>query len=198
MDTNRSRYGLLVSALGAVVLSVAVFLPWYGLSFTANGIALAQQVGDRFASQYGNATLQSSLNSFHANLSMLVGHQFVGLSAHQVLKDLNVVLLIVGGLAIVIAFVSLAQPESSLPNGSSLLALLGAIAAVCVLYRMVDPPSVAGGIISFSLREGSWLALLGSLAMVVGGMWPSSLQLPNVSPSSGSVWSEFSGWTPEA
>ena len=58
MAADRSRYGLLVSALGAVLLAVAVFLPWYGLSFTAHGIALAQQVGDQFAAQYGNAEMQ--------------------------------------------------------------------------------------------------------------------------------------------
>ena len=45
MVGERSRYGLLVSALGAVLLAVSVFLPWYGVSFTANGIALAQQGG---------------------------------------------------------------------------------------------------------------------------------------------------------
>jgi hypothetical protein len=30
MDGSRSRYGLLVSALGAGLLATAVFLPWYG------------------------------------------------------------------------------------------------------------------------------------------------------------------------
>jgi hypothetical protein len=32
MPADRSRYGLLVSALGATTLAVAVFLPWYGVS----------------------------------------------------------------------------------------------------------------------------------------------------------------------
>ena len=35
MDAARSRYGLLVSALGASLLAVAVFLPWYGVSHGA-------------------------------------------------------------------------------------------------------------------------------------------------------------------
>ena len=49
MTGDRPRYGLLVSAFGAVVLAVAVFLPWYGVSFTAAGIAFAQQAGDQAA-----------------------------------------------------------------------------------------------------------------------------------------------------
>src|ERR1035441_7634840 len=94
MPGDRSRYGLLISTLGAIVLAVSVFLPWYGVSFTAAGLAFAQQIGDQAASQFGNATLQSYMSNFHASLNSLAGHQFIALSAHQALKDLNVVLLL--------------------------------------------------------------------------------------------------------
>ena len=97
MAGDRPRYGLLVSALGAVVLAVSVFLPWYGVSFTAAGLAYAQQIGDQAAAQFGNAALQSYLGELHTNLSSLAGHQFTALSAHQALKDLNVVLLLLAG-----------------------------------------------------------------------------------------------------
>jgi hypothetical protein len=69
MVGDRPRYGLLISALGAIVLAVSVFLPWYGVSFTADGLAYAQQIGDQAAAQFGNATLQSYLGEFHANLA---------------------------------------------------------------------------------------------------------------------------------
>ena len=36
---------------------------------------------------------------------------------------------------------------------------------------MVDRPSPAGELISLSLREGAWLALLGCICMAVGAMW---------------------------
>src|SRR5664280_1158818 len=100
MAGERPRYGLFVSALGAVVLAISVFLPWYGVSFTSHGIAFAQQVGNQVASQLGNATLQSYMASLHANLSGLAGHEFLSLSAHQTLKTLNVVLLFAGGLGL--------------------------------------------------------------------------------------------------
>ena len=55
MAGDRPRYGLLISALGAILLAVSVFLPWYGVSFTATGLAYAQQIGDQAAAQFGNA-----------------------------------------------------------------------------------------------------------------------------------------------
>jgi hypothetical protein len=202
MTGDRPRYGLLVSAFGAIVLAVAVFLPWYGVSFTATGIAFAQQAGDQAAAQFGNATLQSYMGEYHATLSTLVGHQFTALSAHQALKDLNVVLLLLAGVAIVIALLALAGAgfsSASSPDGHrGPLALLGLVAAACVLFRIVDPPTPDGGVLALSLREGAWLALVGSLAMVAGGLWPRHLRAPQASEVKvEGVWSGLSGWTPE-
>src|SRR5271167_4444646 len=202
MAGDRPRYGLLISALGAIVLAVSVFLPWYGVSFTAAGIAFAQQAGDQAAAQFGNATLQSYMGEFHANLSSLAGHQFTALSAHQALKDLNVVLLLLAGVAIVIALLALAGAgfsSASAPDGHRApLALLGIVAAACVLFRIIDPPAPAPGFLALSLREGAWLALLGSAAIIVGALWPENLGSRDPSDAKlESAWSGLSGWTPE-
>jgi hypothetical protein len=199
MAGDRARYGLLISTLGAIVLAVSVFLPWYGVSFTAAGLTSVQQIGDQAASQFGNAAMQSYMSNFHAGLNSLAGHQFMALSAHQALKDLNVVLLLLAGLAVVIALMALAGPGFSSSDGHRApLGLLGAVAAVCVLYRMVDRPTPAGDLLALALREGAWLALLGSVAMVVGALWPDHLDAPTPSEARvKSAWSELSGWTPE-
>jgi hypothetical protein len=202
MAGDRPRYGLLISAMGAIVLAVSVFLPWYGVSFTASGLAFAQQAGDQAAAQFGNATLQSYMGEFHANLSSLAGHQFTALSAHQALKDLNVVLLLLAGAAIVIALLALAGAgfsSTSAPDGHRApLILLGIVAAACVLFRIIDPPAPAGGFLELSLREGAWLALLGSAAIVVGSLWPERVGASDPSDAKlESVWSGLSGWTPE-
>jgi len=202
MAGDRPRYGLLISALGAIVLAVSVFLPWYGVSFTAAGIAFAQQAGDQAAAQFGNAALQSYMGEYHSTLSTLAGHQFTALSAHQALKDLNVVLLLLAGAAIVIALLALAGAgfsSASSPDGHrGPLALLGIVAAVCVLFRIVDPPTPAGDFLALSLREGAWLALLGSVAMVAGSLWPERLGAGSPSDAKlESAWSGLSGWTPE-
>lgn len=200
MSGLRSRYGLAVSALGAVVLAVAVFLPWYGVSFTSSGIALTQRVGQQIVAQYGNAELQSQIGSLHANLSGLVGHELGSLSAHQALSTINVVLLVLAGLVCAIAVLALAGPASAASDANRLpLAVLGLLAGALVLYRIVDVPAPAGGFFSLSVREGAWLALLAAVAIVAGALWPArdpGADAPQ--PASDAVWAQLSGWTPKA
>jgi hypothetical protein len=200
MGDERSRYGLMVSALGAILLAISVFLPWYGISFTAAGIAAAQQISQQVVSEFGNATLQSYTSGLHASLGALAGHQLGAVSAHQALKYLNVTLLVIAGLALLDVMLPLARPLPSIPDGAGGSAvLLGAIAAVCVVFRMVDRPVPVEGLVSLSLREGAWLALIGSLTMVVGGMWPRVTSAPASSESPlQDSWSALSGWTPSA
>jgi hypothetical protein len=201
MTASRRRYGSLVSAIGAIVLVVAVFVPWYGISFTEHGVALTEQAGEGFTAQFGNAALQQRVASSHATLSALAGHELVAVSAHQALKTVNVVLLVLGGLACAIALVSLADPDAIANGGRSLLTLFGLGAAALVVFRMVLPPTPAGRVVSLSLREGAWLALLGSAA-VVGGAWLSGRSAqPSAEPSAAAAsaaWEQLSGWTPEA
>ncbi len=200
MAGSRPRYGLALSALGAVLLAVAVFLPWYGVSFTARGVALAQHAGDQAAAQYGNAALQSVMSSLHASFGGLVGHELGSLSAHQALSTLNVVLLLLAGLAGAIALIGLAGPAAASSDANrGPLAVLGTLAAGCVLYRVVQPPEPGGGAIALSLREGAWLALLGALAIVAGALWPRprASDGPVGAEDLQSAWAGLSGWTPE-
>ncbi|MFI4991504.1 MAG: hypothetical protein ACHQHO_11410 [Solirubrobacterales bacterium] len=195
---SRSTYGLLVAALGAVLLAVSVFLPWYGVSFTARGIATAERAGEQFTAQYGNAALQSHLGSLHASLTGLVNHELFSLSAHQALSTLNVVLLILAGLGILIALLALAGPASASSEANRVpLALLGLLGAACIVFRMIDRPSPVGELISLSLREGAWLALLGCICMSAGAIWTRRSPAVRTASRGGDVWSELSGWTPE-
>ena len=199
MAGERPRYGLLVSACGAILLAVSVFLPWYGLTFTASGVAFVQQMTSQLATQFGNATLQSYVGAQHASISALAGHEFTAVSAHQALKNLNIVLLVLAGLAILDALIPLARGAGPVPDGGgAAVVVLGALATICVLYRMMSPPNPAGGLISLSLREGAWLALVGSLAIVAGGLWPRQRAKSSASEKTlDSAWSGLSGWTPQ-
>jgi len=201
MPGDRSRYGLTVSALGAMLLAVSVFLPWYGLSFTATGVAFVQQLTDHLASQYGNASLQAYIGAQHAGLSALAGHEFTAVSAHQALKNLNIVLLVLATLAVLDALIPLASGAgSSVPaGGGAAVVLLGALATACVVYRMLHPPTPAGELVALSLREGAWLALLGSLAILAGGLWPRGhgAQEGASETNLDAALSALSGWTPQ-
>jgi hypothetical protein len=198
MAGDRSRYCLMVSAFGAILLAVSVFLPWYGVSFTASGVALAQQIGDQAATQFGNAVFQSYMSGLHADIGALAGHQLTALTAHQALKNLNVVLLVVAALALLDALVPLARHAARLPDGAGAsVVLLGCVAVVCVSYRMIVPPTPVGNLVALSLREGAWLALLGSLTMVGAGLWPRFQRFSGGSESPApAAWSGLSGWTP--
>jgi hypothetical protein len=199
MVGDRSRYGLLVSAFGAIVLAVSVFLPWYGISLTVAGVSFAAHAGEQAAAQFGNASLQSYMSGIHAELGGLAGQQVAALSAHQALHDLNIVLLVLAGLAIVDALIPLARNDAPMPGGAGgSVVLLGAVAAACVVFRMIDPPLPAGGMIALSLREGAWLALLGSVAMILGGIWPRYSYTASAGETQmQSALTGLSGWTPE-
>jgi hypothetical protein len=198
MPGERSRYGLFVSVVGAILLAISVFLPWYDVSLTSAGTAALSSLGDQFAAQFGNAALQSYVSGLHGTIAQLAGQQLGAVSAHQVLKDLNVILLILAGLALLDSLLALARAGTAAPQGAGgAVVLLGVVASVCVAYRMAVPPTPAGNLIALSLREGAWLALLGSLMLIVGGLWPRVLSTVQAGEERGvDVWASLSGWTP--
>jgi hypothetical protein len=191
MVENRLRWGPLISAIAAAALGASVFLPWYGLSLTATGATSAQQTLDGVAQQYGNAAFQIQAKTVGAGFSAYAGHQLATLSAHQLLKDISVVLLIFAAIAMVAALLRLAAASEPMQANGPLV-LVGIGATLCVLFRMVDRPAPTEGIFSLSLSWGIWLALGSSVAILVGGLWPTQ-----ASRTADSL-EQYSGWTPEA
>lgn len=193
---ERSRYGLAVSTLGAAVLAVSVFLPWYGVSLTAGGAAAAGQAGDRAAAQVGGA-MPSLMASLHARISSLTGQELTALSAHDALKEIGVLLLVLAALALLDSLLPLARSASAVPYGAGgATVVLGLVACACVLYRMLDVPAPTGGFVALSVREGAWLALAGSVAIVLGGLWPRDTA--GREERQADVWASLSGWSPQA
>jgi hypothetical protein len=196
---ERSRYGLVVSALGAVVLAVSVFLPWYGVGFTASGAAYFEQVGRQLVSEFGNAALQARVSGLHGILSGAVGQPLVSLSAHQTLHVLGVLLPVLAGLALLDTMLALARPSSASTGAGAAVVVLGGLATVLVAYRMLVPPTPAGGLLSLSLREGAWFALLGSLMIALGALWPRvTIAAGDPQAQMRGAFSGLSGWTPGA
>jgi hypothetical protein len=173
MVDERPRLGFLIAALGAAVLGVSVFLPWYGVSITASGAAAAQQQLAGVAQQYGNAALQTKASELGAEFDSIAGRQLATVSAHDVLKRISLILLILAGLALLASLLRLAG-MSGLEAGGGQVALAGAVAALFVLYRMISPPGAQVDLVSLSLNWGIWLALLSAAAIVVGGLLATS------------------------
>lgn len=199
MVEDRLRLGSLISAVGAALLAVSVFLPWYGVTLTASGAASAQQALNNVAQQYGNSTFQTQAKVIGLGFGAFTGHQLTTLSAHQALKYINVILLILAAIAFLVTLLRLAGASESIQTGGSQVAFVGLLATVCVLFRMVERPAPLEGVFSLSLSWGIWLALAGSVAIVIGSLWSTRTSRPNPSASSlTTAWDGLSGWTPDA
>jgi hypothetical protein len=172
MVEDRPQLGLLIAALGAAVLAVSVFLPWYGVSITASGAASAQQELTTVAQQYGNTTFQTGASRLGAEFSSLAGRQVATVSAHDALKDISKILLVLAAASLLASLLRLAG-LGGLEGGGGQIALAGGLAALFVLYRMLTPPG-AQGLVSLSLSWGIWLALLSTAAIVGGGLLAAS------------------------
>jgi hypothetical protein len=200
MAEDRPRTGSLVAAIGAALLAVSVFQPWYSVQLTASGVASAQQEIDNLAVQYGNTALQSQARGLGSSFGALAGRQVATLSAHQALKYLHVALLILAAVAFVLALLRLAGASQPTQASGGQIALIGVVATLCVLFRMVDRPVAPEEVFSLSLSWGAWLALGSCLAIVVGGVWPRHTGPANhVSDAAlREALDGLSGWTPEA
>jgi hypothetical protein len=185
MTTERSRYGLLMSSLGAALLAGSLFLPWYRVKMTAAG-----------ASSLGHAGLQGYVASLHGTIAALAGQPVGAVTAAQALSALPVILLVLAGLALVDAMVPLARASSPVPAGAGgAVVLLGIIASGCIVYRMIAPPSPAGELVALSLREGAWLSLLGALMVALGGLWPSRLPAMPGEAFGADIWASLTSGT---
>jgi hypothetical protein len=151
-----------------------VFLPWYGVNITASGAVSAQQGLSAVAQQYGNADLQSEASQIGAAFDSLAGRQLVTVSAHEVLKDISPILLVLAAIALLASLFRLAGVSGAVQAGGGQIALAGGTAALFVLYRMLERPGGETDLVSLSLAWGIWVALLGAAAIVAGGLLSAS------------------------
>jgi hypothetical protein len=197
MEPSSPRIGLAVTAAGGALTAFAVYQPWYGVGFTQAGVGAAEQqiaalpVLAPYAQQFGDAA------------TTLVGHSVVGLSAHEALHQINVVLLLIAGVAILAALVGLASAAPQLSGElGQLVTALGIVGVILVAFRMIIPPNPMPDFITISLRPGAFLALAGCAAIAGGSLWarreaPTTAPAPGAEPADpNQLWSDLSGWTP--
>ena len=166
MVDDRAPLGLLIAALGAAVLAVSVFLPWYGVGITVTGAASARQELVSVAQRFGNSAFQTGANEVGARFGSFAGRRLGTVTAHRALKDVSRILLVLAGISLLVSLLRLA---GVLRAGGGPIALAGSGAALCVLFRLVSRPGPQTDLVSLSLGWGIWLALLGALAIAVGG-----------------------------
>jgi len=125
-----------------MVLAISLVTPWYA-------------VGSHGHRAGSGVHVAGTIDAFHA------------------LPGMTVVLLVLGALAMLDVAAPLTRTNGPLPGGAGgSLVLLGLVAASFTVYHMFALPTLSGGTFASSLREGAWLALLGSVTMMLGGLWP--------------------------
>ncbi len=199
MVENRLRTGPLAATVGAALLALSVFQPWYTLRLTSAGADSARQTLNSVALQFGNAAFRDQAHSLGNGFSALTGHQLATLSAEQALHHIHVVLLILAVVAFVAALLLLVDAYQASRASGDRIALLGLVATFCVLFRMVARPVAQEEILSLSLAWGAWLALVSSLAIIAGGLMSRDEGGAGHSETVlAKTWNSRSGWTPEA
>jgi len=168
------------------MLAVSVFLPWYAFRLTANGVAAAQQGLNSVAQQFGNSDFKGLVGTLGNSFGDLTGRQVGTVSAHQALKVINILLLLLAAIAFAVALMRLANPPQS-GEGRGLLASVGVAAALLIVFRMVDRPAAPDDIFAVSLSWGIWLALLSAAAIVAGDLWARRTS-PKTGPTSIRSW----------
>jgi hypothetical protein len=174
MAAERAPIGFLIATLGAVVLAVSVFQPWYGVSITASGAASAQQELATAAQQYGNPTFQTAAGRLGAQFDSLAGRRLATVSGHDASKNVSRLLLALAAISLLASLLRLAGITGLIEAGGGQIALAGVAAALLVLFRMLSPPGADTNLISLSLSWGIWLALLSAAAIVGGGFLSAS------------------------
>jgi len=192
MDSEPTRIGLAISALGGVLTAFAVYQPFYGLAFTPAGISAASQ---EISSLPG---LSSYADRFSAAASGLAGHTIAGVTAHQAFHVIGIALLVIAAVAILTALAGLVSTSPLLgPGAGQLLVGVGVIGALLIAFRMVSRPIGDNAFITLSLRPGAPLALAGCAAIAAGALLPERRDAADPEPApDGDVWSGLSGWTP--
>jgi hypothetical protein len=170
MVSDRAPIGLSIAALAAAVLAISVFTPWYGVSITATGAATAKQQLNYVAKQYGNATLQARANQIGRQFDSLAGRQLTTASARQTMGRASTIILALAGIALLASLLRLADMRGLLAASGGQVALLGALAAGVVVFRMFSRPDPAANFVSLSLSWGIWLSYVSATVVVAGGL----------------------------
>jgi len=176
MSDERAPFGLLIAALGAAVLAISVFLPWYGLSITQSGATATKQELVAAAEKYGNTTFQTEVTGVGARFNQLVGRQLTSVSADEALSHVRTILLVLAGVAFLASLLRLFDARGVLYATGGQIALIGVLAAGVVFFRIVMKPGAPGAVVALSLNWGTWVALSGAAAIVGGALVAGSEQ----------------------
>jgi hypothetical protein len=148
MDVARLRRGELIAGVSGVALFIIMFLNWFGGD---EGTGLSEEEATDLLEQ-------------QPSLLEEAGAESASFNAWELFDFIDIILLVAIVVAVGLAVLTAAARTVALPvAASAITAGLGILAAILVLYRIIDPP--------FGLdREfGAFLGLIAAAGIAVGG-----------------------------
>jgi hypothetical protein len=148
IDASRLRRGEVIAGASAVVLFLAMFVAWYG---------------------YRVKTV--SLKSFDIPAPSQ--------DAWNAFSVVDIYLLLTVVVALALTFTQASRRSPAMPVSLSVIAsVLGALATLLILFRIVDPPGISGlpsplasllaSHLERTLKAGVWLGLLSAIGITAG------------------------------
>jgi uncharacterized membrane protein YhaH (DUF805 family) len=142
MDVDRLSTGEKIAGVSAILLFIFMFFDWFSAEVSVNNGAF-------------------------------VGGASAGGSAWDALEVIPIFLMLAIIAAVAVAVVRLtdADFEPSIPM-NAVVAILGALAVILILYRIIDPPgggSIAGVSVDISPAIGIFLGLIAAAGIAYGG-----------------------------
>jgi uncharacterized membrane protein len=145
---RRLRDGEWIAGAGGVALLAAMFLHWYGIEDEL--IGPAEQTGQR-------GEILGFLNLFTSPEA----------TAWQAFGVLDVVLLLLALIPLGLVFAQATRRSPAIPVALSVLTtLVGALAALLILYRIVNQPGPNDVV---SVEAGAWAGFVAAVVVAVGG-----------------------------
>ena len=148
MDTSRIRQGEMIAAVAAVVLLVVMFFGWFGID--VEGVTgLSQDELEAAGEAFAN--VDAAADSFTAN-------------AWESFGFIDIILLVTIIAAVALAAISASATQVNLPVAlSAIVAGLGILSTLLVIYRIIDPPY------GFDRKFGVFLGLVAAAGIAYGG-----------------------------
>ena len=170
--------GLLVAAAGAAGVLASLWLPWYLIrlpqAFRDALSSLGGQAQPGVAPSSPGAALGSALGGVMKGLAAALPTEITG-NGWQVMHGGDVALAVVAGAALLVALAvggGLSGVNIELDAAGRFVAALGATAVAIAGYHVVSRPGMGNGALSadVSVKYGIWVAVLGGIAMIAGGL----------------------------
>jgi len=145
VDANRLGRGEMIAAVSAIALLLIMFIfKWFGVDFGEDEFGLAAQTGD------------------------------ISVNAWQAFGFIDIILFITILVAIGVAVMSANAQSANLPvAGSALVAALGILCVLLILFRILDPPGASdipdGFDIGIARKIGVFLGLIAAVGIAYGG-----------------------------